>query len=74
MLFKLLFGEMPLLRQTLTTLGQFGQADHLGLVGFHEAAVSTVQPVQARTQLLAGRLLPGLRNIGFGDEPFELRR
>ena len=74
MLFKLLLSKAALLRQALTTLGQLGQADHLGLVGFHKAAVGTVYPVQSSAQLLAGRLLTGLRNVGFGDEPFELRR
>jgi len=47
-LFKLLFGKTALLRQALTTLGQFGQADHLGLIGFQKTEVGTVHPVQAR--------------------------
>ena len=74
MLFELLLGKATLLRQTLTAFGQFGQADHLGLVGVQEAAVGTVQPVQTRPQMLAGRLLAGLRGISFGDKPLELRR
>lgn len=73
-MFKLLFSKTTLLRQALTALGQLGQADHLGLVGFQKAAVGTVHPVQARAQVLAGHLLPGLHNVGFGDEPVELRR
>ena len=74
MLFKLLLSKSALLRQALATLSQLGQANHLGLVGFQKAAVGTVHPVQSCAHLLAGRLLAGLRNVGFGDEPFELRR
>jgi len=73
-LFKLLLSQATLLHQTLTALGQLAQADDLGLVGFQEAAVGAAQSVQARLQLLAGRLFPGLRHVGLGDEPFELRQ
>ena len=74
MLLKLLLGKAALLRQALAAFGQFGQADHLGLVGFQEAAIGTVHPVQSCAHLLAGRFLTDLRNVSLSDEPFKLRR
>ena len=74
MLLKLLLGKTTLLRQALAAFGQLGQADHLGLVGFQEAAVGTVWSVQARPQLLTGCLIAGLRGISFSDKPFKLCR
>jgi hypothetical protein len=73
-LLDLLLGEVSLLLQALTTVGQLGQADHVGLVGLQKAAVGTIHPVQSRPKLPAGGLLPDLHSVGLGDEPFELRR
>ncbi len=72
MLLELLLSEMSLLRQTLATFRQFGQADHLSLVCFEQAAIGAVHPVHARLKLLIRYVLPGLRDVTFGNEPLEL--
>ncbi len=74
MLLIVLFGDAALLGQGTAPFGEFGEADHLGLVGLQEAAVGTVQPVQAGPQLPAGELLPDIRRRASGQEPFELRQ
>ena len=43
------------------------------MIGLQEAAVGTVQPVQAGLQLTAGELFPDVRCRALGQEPFELR-
>ena len=74
MLLELLLGKATLLRQALATFGQLDQGDHLSLVSFKETAIGAVHPVHARADLLVRRLVPGLCNTSFSDEPLELSR
>ena len=66
-------GDAALLGQGTALLGEFVEADDLGLIGLQEAAVGTVEPIQACPQLTAGELIPDVRCRALGQEPFELR-
>jgi len=73
-LFPLLLLQcLALLRETLTALGQLGQADRAGLVGVQQARVGACGPVQPGAHLLLGGLLPGGAGIG-GGKAVELRQ
>jgi hypothetical protein len=67
----LLLGHATLDGQSLALLGEFLEADNLGLIGLQETLIGTAQPVQTDTQpLLTGGVLPGL--CGLRDKSLEL--
>jgi hypothetical protein len=71
-LFVPLLKDAPLLGQGATLLGQFVEADHLGLVGLQKAAVGTVQPIQAGLQVAHRLLFPASGRGASSGEPLEL--
>lgn len=71
-LLVLLLGQAALLGERPPMTGQLLEADHLGLVGFEQAAVGPLQPLQARAQLTRGAILvPGFCSLR--QEALELR-
>jgi hypothetical protein len=70
-LLAMLFRDAALLGQGAALRGKLLQGDHLGLVGFQEPAVGTVQPVQSRPQLTVGGLLAEVRRRALGQETLE---